>query len=232
MLQSIYLFKCGDKMQYRYDYFGAEDIELPDNAWDSFRDCAPASNLRRDSLLYIQGDGARCFYYIVSGEIKTFISSENGEERILTVYRTGDILGEAAFFDGLPRVSSAIALTDCRIVAIDDTLLEKCFASTPGLALSMMKYLARTIRMLSSHVDSLSFLSARSRIASHILRLCGGENGRIKCTQDEIGSSVGVSRITVSRTLNELARSGLIKTAYGNIEILDCSGLRDAVSEN
>ncbi len=213
-------------MQYRYDYFGTEDIELPDNAWESFRSCGPGLNLRRDELLYMQGDMARCFYYIDSGEIKTFISSENGEERTLTVYRTGDILGEAAFFDGLPRVSSAVSLSACRVVSVDAAALETCFATTPGLAVSMMKYLARTIRMLSSHVDSLSFMGAEGRVASHLLRLCGNENGPVKCTQEEIGFSVGVSRVTVSRILGDFSRRGLIKTSYGAIEIKDWAGLR------
>ena len=75
-------------------------------------------------LIYLQGTRAEVFYYLLSGTARSYISSETGGERVLTTHRSGDLMGEAAFFDGCPRVSSAVAVTECKVVSIDRTGVE------------------------------------------------------------------------------------------------------------
>lgn len=218
-------------MEHQYEYFRAGDAGLPANVWSRFGDAAPSMSCPGGKMIYFQGEPAEYFYYIVEGTVKTFISSGGGEEQTLTVYRAEDIFGEASFFDGLPRVSSARAVSRCRIVPVSRETVSDCFARDPALALSMLKYLARTVRMLSSHVDNLSFLRADRRIARHLLRL-REEGDAIACTHEEIGSSVGASRVTVSRVLGEFARRGWISTGYRAVTIRNSRALTEfALSE-
>ena len=104
-------------------------------------------------MIYLQGTQADQFYYILSGTVKCFLSSAEGDERTLTLHRSGDQIGEAAFFDRQPRVSFAVAVSRCVLVYIDRPWLESVFAQHPDLAVSMLEYLARTVRLLSAHVD-------------------------------------------------------------------------------
>ena len=76
-------------------------------------------------LIYLQGTEADTFFYLLSGSARSYISSETGDERVLTTHRSGDLMGEAAFFDGCPRVSSAVAVTECRAVSIDRERLDR-----------------------------------------------------------------------------------------------------------
>ena len=85
-------------------------------------------------LIYLQDTEALQFYYIRSGTVKCFISSPEGDERTLTLHHAGDLIGEAAFFDRQPRVSSAVAVTRCELVAVDRSRLETVFALHPDLA--------------------------------------------------------------------------------------------------
>ena len=171
-------------------------------------------------LIYLQDTQALQFYYIRSGTVKCFISSPEGDERTLTLHHAGDLIGEAAFFDRQPRVSSAVAVTRCELVAVDRSRLETVFALHPDLAVSMLEYLARTIRLLSVHVDG-AFLQADRRIARHLLSLSPDPQGLLHCTHEDIGSTVGVSRVTVSRVLGEFDRQGWIETGYKSIKIRD-----------
>ena len=97
------------------------------------------------------------------------MTSESGAQRTLTVKESGNIFGEASFFDGLDRVSSASADTQCQIIAIDHALLTECFSREPELAVTMLRYLGRTVRMLSNQLDTVSFLPANRRIARVLL---------------------------------------------------------------
>lgn len=45
--------------------------------------------------------------------------------------------------------------------------------------------------------------------------------GMVRCTQEEIASSISASRVTVSRTLNQLARDGLVELQYRGVLVRD-----------
>ena len=163
--------------------------------------------------------------------MKCFISSPGGDERTLALHHGGDLIGEAAFFDRQPRVSSAVAVTPCALAAVDRPKLEAVFAHRPDLAVSMLEYLARTVRLLSVHVDG-AFLQADKRIARHLLSLSPALSGVIRCTHEEIGSTVGVSRVTVSRVLGEFDRNGWIETGYRSLTLKDRGALERLLDES
>ncbi|WP_243152188.1 Crp/Fnr family transcriptional regulator [Pseudoflavonifractor sp. 524-17] len=184
----------------------------------------PLKHYAAGQFIYLQDTEADQFYYIASGTVKCFLSAESGEERILAFHHGGELIGEASFFDRQPRVSSAVAASPCQLIAIDRGHLQEVIHLHPDVALSLLEYLARTVRLLSVHVDG-NFLPADQRIARHLLTLTPGPDGAILCTHEEIGASVGASRVTVSRTLAHFARMGWLQTGYRMVRLLNRSAL-------
>ncbi len=195
------------------------ELDFPAGIWEAFAKSRPPVRCSPGYLIYLQDTEATCFYFLKSGRVKSFIQSEDGAERVLNVYQAGNLFGEASFFDELPRVSSAVALTPCEIVPIDRELVAQEFARNPELALAMMKYLARTVRLLSGQVDQMAFRPARWRAASYLLTLAG-RGGAVSCTQDDIAAAVSASRVTVSRVLNEFAQKGWVELGYRSVRVL------------
>lgn len=177
-------------------------------------------------LIYLQGTAPDCFYYLISGAVRSFISTQSGEERVLTVHRAGDLMGEASFFDGCSRVTSAMALEDCLVLSVDRPQLDSMFQRHPELALPMLQYLAKTVRLLSNHVNYAS-LPALQRVARFLLSQPIEDGVAISCTHESVGQAVGLSRVTVSRTLEHLARQELISLGYRSITILLRSKLEE-----
>ncbi len=192
--------------------------------WSPLAENAIPKRYQAGQLVYLQSEDPTEFYYLVKGRVKSYISSPQGGERTLTLYKTGDLMGEASFFDQRPRVSSAVALTDCQIVAVSRARLDQVFAQHPELAFPMLQYLAKTVRLLSTHVDGLSFLPADRRLA-RLLVEHADENGTLRTTHEELGALAGVSRVTVSRVLSSFADRGWLETGYGNLQLLDCEAL-------
>ena len=197
--------------------------------WDLLAEGRRPRRYRAGQLVYLQGARPDCFYYLISGSVRSFLSTGDGEERVLAVHRAGDLMGEASFFDGCPRVTSAMALEECRILAIDQAQLDGAFQRHPELALPMLQHLARTVRTLSGHVGA-SSLPAQQRIARWLLGQPTGEDGTIRTTHEEIGQAVGLSRVTVSRVLGELAAQGLVGLGYRTVAILDREGLYEMIN--
>ena len=171
----------------------------------------------KGEIIYRQGDYAKNFCYLKRGRVSVYMTSIDGMEKTLSTAYKGELLGEGAFFDKKPRVSSARAITACEVVMIDEDMLMQLFAKYPKFAFQLLEILANRIRLLSSQLDSMTFLQADARIASILLQ--NEKDSVVNLTHEEIANAVGVSRVTVSKTLSRFAGMGFISTEYRKIII-------------
>ena len=94
----------------------------------------------------------------------------------------------------------------------------------------MLRYLARTVRMLSDHVEA-SSLPAQQRVVRWLLDQPYAENGAIQVTHEGIGQAVGLSRVTVSRVLGALSILGFVALGYRSVTITDKDMLKSLMYE-
>lgn len=182
-----------------------------------FESLGTVRNFAKGEIIYRQGDLATTFCYLKKGKVSVFMTSIDGMEKTLNTASKGELLGEGAFFDKKPRVSSARAVTNCEVVMIDEQMLTSLFAKHPRLAFELLEILSNRIRLLSAQLDSMTFLQADARIARLLLQ--SEKDGRVTLTHEEIALAVGVSRVTVSKTLGKFSANGYILTAYRKIII-------------
>lgn len=200
---------------------------MHNDSWKILETLAPTLVYQKGSAVYWQGDTAERLYYLKKGSVKIYMTSENGGEKTLRIQSDGGVFGEAAFFDRLPRVSSAKVLEKSEIVAVSREILSAHIQKHPEFAFSLMQALSERVRLLTAQVDSMAFLQADKRIARFLLETA--ENGRscIQCTDEELGTRVSASRVTVNRVLRKFARSGWIETRYREIRVLRLDALAD-----
>ena len=193
----------------------------------------PCKKYEKGQIIYHQGDLGDNFYYLKKGKVSVFMTSSDGIEKTLNTASSGEILGEAAFFDKLPRVSSAKAIEDSEIVIIDKNRLIELIRKYPNLAMELLETQAKRIRLLSSQIDSMAFLQADARIAQLLLQYKTVQKSKIyvHLTHEEIGSMAGVTRVTVSKILNTFVKKGIVKTQYRQIEILNQALLEELLAE-
>ena len=182
-----------------------------------FESLGTVRTFSKGEIIYRQGDFASTICYLKKGRVSVFMTSIDGMEKTLNTASKGELLGEGAFFDKKPRVSSARAVTNCEVVMIDEQTLTKLFSKHPKLEFELLEILSNRIRLLSSQLDSMTFLQADARIARLLLQ--SEKDGRVSLTHEEIASAVGVSRVTVSKTLGKFSANGYISTAYRKIII-------------
>lgn len=195
------------------------------NEWDVLEESHTPRIYEKDAMIYWQGSHADEFYYLKNGSVRIFLSSESGAEKTLNMLKPGKIFGEAAFFDGLPRVSSAKAIQRSEIIQITRRSLLECIRREPQLAMNLLTYLSQTIRMLSTQVDTVTFQQSDERIARLLLNL-SAENGRVSATHEDLAALAGVSRVTVSRILADFSRKGWVETGYRGIHVKSAVGLK------
>ncbi len=192
-----------------------------------FEEATPVVKYNKGDILYYQGDDANCFYYLKKGKVRVFMTSPDGLEKTLSTSTRGEILGEASFFENKPRVSCASALTNVEVVAVNLQKLLSLIQTNPQIALDLLSMQASRVRMLSTQIDSITFLSAEERIARLLLESMQEEAGEyiVHLTHEEIGNIIGTTRVTVSKILTKFAKNNYIKTAYRAIILTDIDAL-------
>lgn len=187
----------------------------------------PLKKISKGGIIYHQGDRAECFYYLKKGKVKVVMTSPDGMEKTLSTATSGEILGEAAFFDKMPRISSAVAMTNLEVIPVSEQKLLSLIREHPKLALELLSIQATRIRQLSAQIDSMAFMRADGRIARLLIQSVREIDGKktVTLTHEEIAGIVGVSRVTVSKILNKFKRQGILKTDYGKIIIQNAEAL-------
>ncbi len=182
-----------------------------------------------NDMIYFQGDSPDCFYYLKKGRVRVFMTSVDGDERTLSIASKGELLGEAAFFDKLPRMSGAVAVTDVEVAPVNREELLSLIGRYPRLAMFLLEIQAGRVRELSSQLDSMSFQMADGRIARALLDNIDERSGelRVDFTHEQLSDIVGASRVTVSKTLARLRKKGILSTGYRKIVISDVDTLRE-----
>lgn len=180
----------------------------------------------KGSIIYYQGDRAESFYYLKTGKVRVYMTSPDGVEHTLSSAGRGEILGEAAFFDRMPRISSAKALTNIEVAVINEVTLLNLTRNHPRLALELLGLQAARVRQLSNKLDAMTFMKADQRI-SDVLLQNADEHSEVKLTHEDIAAQTGVTRVTVSKILKGFRDNGLLRTEYGRIRILDPDRLKN-----
>jgi CRP/FNR family transcriptional regulator, cyclic AMP receptor protein len=173
---------------------------------------------KRKQYIYQPGDPADAVYWIKSGRVKISKLTEDGREIIVGMFQNGDVFGEMAFVEDKPREYFAEALDDLTYVSIRRSQLFALSRRKPGVIYRFAKLIAERRREVETTLESLLYKGVRERLAGQLLKLSKeygiedtrGKLLRIKITHKDLASLIGSSRETVSLTLGDLKRVGLI----------------------
>lgn len=177
-------------------------------------------------------------YFMVSGTVRVILFSSAGKEVAFRDISAGDCFGEFAAIDGAPRSANVIALTDVMIGSVPAETFRSILQEYPAVSMAMLTYLTRLVRSLSERIFEFSTLAVKNRIHSELLRLSRDhveEDNTARLapapTHADIASRISTHREAVTRELNELMKSGLIKRDGRTLIVADIRELERMVHE-
>lgn len=106
-----------------------------------FRRASDAVPYTAGQTIFREGDTGEHMYAVVSGEVDIITAG-----KVLETVGEGGIFGEMTLIDHSPRSASAIAKTDCQVVAVDEKRFQFLVQQTPFFALQMLRLLAARLR--------------------------------------------------------------------------------------
>lgn len=103
----------------------------------------PSRTYEPGAVIFRQGDPSNGEAYLVhSGKVE-IRKQIDGTERTFSMLAQGDLLGEVALFRDAPHSATAMAVGPVTLLVIPADRLESMVRASPGLALALIRQLAR-----------------------------------------------------------------------------------------
>jgi CRP/FNR family transcriptional regulator, cyclic AMP receptor protein len=188
--------------------------------------------------IFHEGDPGEWLYIVKSGQVRIFVHGNGQETSVILFGRPGDIFGELAIVDGLPRSANATAMVDTWLYTLEREQFRAHMRYSPQLALNFMKLLTVRVRYNTSQMSSLASQGVPGRLARLLLRLAQ-EYGQVEpvgvrinanLNDTDLASLIGATRESTNKTLSQFRRQSLIRKERGHIVIIDPDSLRQVVN--
>jgi CRP/FNR family transcriptional regulator, cyclic AMP receptor protein len=172
----------------------------------------------RDEVIFAMHEPADGLYVIADGRVKVCVATESGKEIILATLGAGQFFGEMALLDNEPRSASVIAQLPSTAYRIHRQDFERLLEAHPTIARKLLRELSIRLRRANEKMESLVTLDVVGRLARFFIDLAR-QHGQIlgngwvavrRPTHQDIANSVGTSRETVTRLINDLEQRGLV----------------------
>ena len=188
---------------------------------------------RKNQVIFVEEETGEYMYVVIAGKVKASKTSATGKETLLAIHQPGDFFGEMSLLDGKTSPATVSAIEDCKIAIISRADFQRLLMCNERVVSQIIQVLCSRLRSVWNQVQSLSYSNADSRIRAGVLQLArrhGINDARgilinLKITHDELAKMVGTSRETVTRTLTDLQKQGIIKMADRRIIVCDAKKL-------
>jgi len=187
----------------------------------------------KGETLFTRGDRCEGFHVILYGQVKLFVTSPQGSEKVIEIMGPGISFGEAILFMDSPYVISAQALKDSLLLHVSKALVFDEIERDPRFARRLLAGMSRKLHQLIRDVEAYSLRSGLERVIGYLLREDELADGSARATSVSLPANkmIVASRLNLtpeyfSRILHELAAAGLIVMEGRTVNVPDVERLR------
>lgn len=183
-------------------------------------------------------------FLLVSGRVRVTTYSANGRQVTFRDSEAGEHFGDIAAIDGGPRSADVVTLAPSVVASLERAAFMALLRDEPRVAERVMLRLASLVRQLSERVIDLSTLGVQNRLHAELLRLARAANASAPQGADAnqarldpapkhaaLASQISTNREQVTRELNVLVRSGVLRKDGKALLVADVARLEAMVSQ-
>ena len=194
-----------------------------------------AVQLSENSILFEQNSPLTDIYLLISGGIKLQRLAPSGDEKVIEIIRPGQTFAEAVLFLGGSKYPvSAVSVSPSVVVAINAETYLSLLHTSSSLCKNLLGNLSQRLHWMVNEVDRLTLHNATFRVVDYLLsHISEGNDERVVslgAPKHVIASRLSIKPETLSRTLKDLSKQGLINLDGQQIELVDIGKLRQLIS--
>ncbi|MGB0560741.1 MAG: Crp/Fnr family transcriptional regulator [Spirulinaceae cyanobacterium] len=189
-----------------------------------------------NQVILLENDWGGSVYFIVDGWVKIRTYNLDGKEVTLNIIGKGEVFGEMAALDEVPRSTDVITLTTTKISSIPAQDFVDLINSEPLAGVRLAQLMGTRLRQVNRRLR-LREADSMSRVSDTILFLAEGQGKRSEegieipnLPHRELSSLSGLARETVTRVLTKLEKKNLIRREQDVLLIPNAQALERTIS--
>lgn len=206
-----------------WSHLGAEEQAL-------LQQNAMISTYQKSAHLHDGSEECAGLLYIISGQIRAYLLSEDGRE--ITLYRlySGDtcILSAACVLDAITFDVSVDAEEDTELLSISAAVLRKLAQENIYVEAYNYHMAADRFSDVMWTMQQILFMGMDKRLAIFLAdEMAKSGSNEIRMTQEQMAKYMGTAREVVTRMIKYFAQEGIVESFRGGIRVLDKQKLRE-----
>jgi len=171
---------------------------------------------------------ARSLFLVASGRVQLYRSTRDGRRFVVATLGPGSMFGEDSILGGQGPDTSAVALEPCTIWTMPQKKAQEISSTDAMFGFGLMQAMGQRVMEAENRLEQMAYSTIASRLAALLLELGGdGPQGAvIHVSHQELADMLGTWRETISKTLQDFRRRGLVASGRLQLTLLDIEGLR------
>jgi CRP/FNR family transcriptional regulator len=169
-------------------------------------------------------------YVVVSGQLRVFTLSPEGNEATLYLINPGEtcVLALNCIFNDLLYPAWVQAGPATKVAVIPGAVFRVLFESEPAIRNMTVQAFSTIVFRLMTELEEIHSYKLAQRLGNFLL-LHASTEGKVQMTQQVIASHLGTTREVIARALGQLVSEGRIQTSRNQIAINDPARLAEFV---
>lgn len=134
----------------QFDFFK----NLPNEAIYDLVDKVEHVTLKMNDVLFNKGEKGDALYILQEGWVKLVIKDKDGSEIVINQVGPGNVIGEMALIEDLPRSAGVVALNDAKLLKLTEEEFMDVFMSQPLLGLEISRTIAQRLRFTTTYIEN------------------------------------------------------------------------------
>jgi len=192
----------------------------------------------KKDLIFMEGSTANSLYFIESGAVKTYKTTEKGKEFVTGLYSSGHFVGQLSLLtDHGTYIESAAVLEEAILFEIPKLDFTTLIHSNKDIANKFVNLISNNLVEVQEQLINVAYATVRQRVAKTLLDLQNkgflsnnNENG-ISIVREDFAGLIGTATETAIRMLTEFKEEGLIKIGAGRKITIECKETLEGIAE-
>ena len=187
-------------------------------------------DLDAGQVVFCQGQEINHFYLVLSGMIKLYHLSPDGQEKVIEFMRAGEVFAESIMFvDEQHYPANTAALVPSEVLRINARFFKRLLQRSPETSLIFLSEMSLKLHKLIHEIDAITLHTGTRRLAHYFLQtsLHLGECFELDTPKNMIAARLSIKPETLSRIIKNMSTQGILSVNSSSVTIHDKSKLQE-----
>jgi len=165
-------------------------------------------------------------FLVASGRVQLYRRTPDGRRFVIAALGPGSLFGENSLLGGDAPDTYAVALEPCTIWTMPRQEALELSSREAMFGFGLIQAMGHRLMEAENRLEQMAYSTISARLAALLLELGQGDRDNIvHATHQELADMLGTWRETISKTLQDFRRRGLVASGRRQLTLLDKEGL-------